>query len=224
MIRKNGDKTYPLSGCFQNQIRDRVGLRYEGKMTGLDLDRLGAHALGHETLQVRVDCPVFRRHGIPAPLRPPSRIRCLVGKQRLFEGSLNGIEHARFVRRNVAGKVAQECFLAEPAFVVGPDNAGGGGWRWKAFGKRRVIFVRVGGARRDIDDGRHFRVDPGFGDDHAAEGMRHENRWTLLHGQDPLHCLYARLQARQRILHGGHLHAPRLQSRDHLRPTRAIGK
>ena len=39
-----------LSRCFQNEIRDRIGLRYERNVTRLDLDGSRAHALGHETL------------------------------------------------------------------------------------------------------------------------------------------------------------------------------
>jgi hypothetical protein len=41
-----------LTGRFQYQISDRVGLRYEGNVTRLDLDRFRAHALGHQALKI----------------------------------------------------------------------------------------------------------------------------------------------------------------------------
>src|SRR5262245_53788921 len=59
---------------FQNEIRDRVRLRYQRNMTRLYLDRLGAHSLCHESLQIRIDGPIFRGHGVPARLRPPCRV------------------------------------------------------------------------------------------------------------------------------------------------------
>jgi hypothetical protein len=49
-----------LSCRLQDQIRDRVGLRYEGNVTRLYLDGFRAHALCHEALEIRIDRPVFR--------------------------------------------------------------------------------------------------------------------------------------------------------------------
>src|SRR5436190_10691803 len=60
-----------LSRRLRDQIRDRVGLRYEGNVACFHLDRLRAHAL-------------------------------------------------RLVRRNVAGKVPQECLLVQPSIIAGP--------------------------------------------------------------------------------------------------------
>src|SRR5215471_8144137 len=48
-----------LSSRFEDQGRDRIGLRYEGKMACLDLDRRRAHALGHEALKIGIDRAVF---------------------------------------------------------------------------------------------------------------------------------------------------------------------
>ena len=116
-----------LPGRLQDQARDRVGLRDQGQVARLHLDRLGAHALGHETLEVRIDGPVLRRNRVPARLRPPRGVRGLVGEQRLLERDLDRVEDARFVRRQIAGEVAQECLLAQPALIVRPDDAGEAG-------------------------------------------------------------------------------------------------
>jgi hypothetical protein len=42
-----------LSSRLQDQVRDRVGLRYEGTVARLYLDRSRAHALRHEALEIR---------------------------------------------------------------------------------------------------------------------------------------------------------------------------
>src|SRR5262249_51441940 len=60
-----------LSGRVKNESRDRVGLRYEGKMPRLYLDRFRAHALGHEALEIGIDRAVFCRDSVPARLKPP---------------------------------------------------------------------------------------------------------------------------------------------------------
>ena len=44
-----------LSCRFEDQSRDRVGLRDERNIAGSDLDRFCTHTLGHEALQVPVD-------------------------------------------------------------------------------------------------------------------------------------------------------------------------
>jgi hypothetical protein len=51
---------------FQNQIRNRLRLRYQRNVTRLELDRLGGHSLCHEALEIRVDGPILRGHGVPA--------------------------------------------------------------------------------------------------------------------------------------------------------------
>jgi len=53
---------------FQNQIRNRLRLRYQRNVTRLDLDRLSAHSLCHEALEIRIDGPILRGHGVPAGL------------------------------------------------------------------------------------------------------------------------------------------------------------
>ena len=42
-----------LSSRLQDQVRDRVGLRYEGNVARLYLDRFRAHALRHKALEIR---------------------------------------------------------------------------------------------------------------------------------------------------------------------------
>src|SRR5262249_14513635 len=51
---------------FQNQIRNRLRLRYERNVTRFHLDRLGGHSLCHEALEIRIDGPILRRDGVPA--------------------------------------------------------------------------------------------------------------------------------------------------------------
>jgi len=218
------DYSLLLSGRFQYQVRNRIGLRYERNVACFDLDRLRAHALRHEALQVRVDSPVFRRDGVPARLRSPCRVGGLVVEQRPFERNLDGVENPRSIGGQVAGEVAQKCLLTQPSLVVGEDDAGGGRWCWKALGQGRVVFVRIGRARRDVNDGRNLGIDAGLGEDHAAEGMSHQDRWPLLHGEDALRRLHAGLQRRQRILHGRDLHAFRLQPCDDFGPARPVRK
>src|SRR5882762_9527348 len=70
-----------LSSRLQDEVRDRIGARYQGKVARPYLDGFSIHAFGHEALQIRIDGPVFRGHGIPARLRPPCRVRCPVGQQ-----------------------------------------------------------------------------------------------------------------------------------------------
>src|SRR5436190_22052760 len=57
-----------LSCRLRDQIRHRVGLRYEGNVACFHLDRLRAHALRHEAFEIGIDCTVFRGDGIPARL------------------------------------------------------------------------------------------------------------------------------------------------------------
>jgi hypothetical protein len=53
---------------FQNQIRNRLRLGYQRNVTRLDLDRLGAHSLCHEALEIRVNGTILGGHGVPARL------------------------------------------------------------------------------------------------------------------------------------------------------------
>jgi hypothetical protein len=42
------------SGSLQDQIRDLLGMRYQGQVPGVDFDGVRVHALGQEALQVQV--------------------------------------------------------------------------------------------------------------------------------------------------------------------------
>jgi hypothetical protein len=83
----------------------------------------------------------------------------LAREQAFFRDNTNG--------RKVAGEIAQEGFFTELSPIVGPDNASGGRRRRKLFGQCRVILARIGRPRGDVDKGRDFWVDAGFGDNHA---------------------------------------------------------
>src|ERR1700675_4019483 len=96
-------RTLGLSCRIEDQIRDRVRLRYEGDVACFQLDRLCAHALGHKTFEIRINGPVFGRYRVPARLRSPCRMGGLAGEQRAIEWRLNGVEDACLVRGKVAG-------------------------------------------------------------------------------------------------------------------------
>jgi hypothetical protein len=57
-----------LSRGFEDQVRDFVGMGDQGEMARLHLDGLGAHAFGHEALEVRIDRAVLGRNGVIARL------------------------------------------------------------------------------------------------------------------------------------------------------------
>jgi len=57
-----------LSPGFEDQVGDFVGMGDQCEMARLHLDGLGAHALGHEALEVRVDRAVLSRNGVIARL------------------------------------------------------------------------------------------------------------------------------------------------------------
>ena len=69
-----------LSGGFEDQPRDFLGVRDQREMAGLHLDCLGAHPLGHEALKVRIDGAVFRGNGVVAGLESPCRVRGPTGE------------------------------------------------------------------------------------------------------------------------------------------------
>src|SRR3984893_17793989 len=81
-----------LSGGFEDQPRDFLRVRDQREMAGLHLDCLGAHPLGHEALEVRIDGAVFRGNGVVAGLGSPCRVRGLAGEQSLLERLLDRIE------------------------------------------------------------------------------------------------------------------------------------
>lgn len=54
---------HPLAALprgVQDQIRDLSRMGDQRQMTGLHFDRLGAHPLGHEALEIGIDRPVLR--------------------------------------------------------------------------------------------------------------------------------------------------------------------
>jgi hypothetical protein len=57
-----------LPGRLEDQICDRIGMRNQGKVTRLHLDRLRAHAFCHEPFEIRINGPVVDGYGIPARL------------------------------------------------------------------------------------------------------------------------------------------------------------
>src|ERR1700690_3889461 len=91
-LRTSGAPSRLLSGGFEDQVRDFIGMRDQREMAGLHLDRLGAHALGHEPLEVRIDRAVLGRNGVVSRLRSPCRVRGLAGEQSFVERLLHGIE------------------------------------------------------------------------------------------------------------------------------------
>src|ERR1700730_14352245 len=172
-----------LSGGFQDQPGDLVGLGYQRQVTRLHFDGLGAHSLGHEAFEIGIDRPVFRRNGIETRLRPPSRMRRLAREQSLLERLLDRIKDLRLRFRQVAREIAQERSLAEASFIAVEDNPGGGRWRRKFLGQRRVILARIRRSRRHIDKSRHVRMHTGLGHDHSGEGMPNQDRRTILSRQ-----------------------------------------
>jgi hypothetical protein len=89
-----------LSGRLQDQLRYYLGLRDQREVTRLRFDRLGAHPLRHEALEIRVNGPVLRRHRVKTRLRPPRRMGRLALKQLARERTLNRVKRARPHRRS----------------------------------------------------------------------------------------------------------------------------
>ena len=69
-----------MIGGIQDEVSNLLRMRDQGQVTGLDLDRLGLHPIGHEALQLGRDRPVFRGDGVPTRLRPPGRLSRLPRK------------------------------------------------------------------------------------------------------------------------------------------------
>src|SRR4029077_3428787 len=90
------------TGSLQDQLRDFIRLRNKGQVTRFNLYSLGTHALGHESLEVRIDRAVLGRNGVIARLWSPSRVRGLAGEQRLVERLLDRVEHLGLRLRQVA--------------------------------------------------------------------------------------------------------------------------
>src|SRR5215831_3382973 len=103
---------------FQNQIRNRLRLRYERNVTRLHLDRLGGHSLCHEALEIRIDGPILSRDGVPAWLWPPCRVGGFAGEQGLMKRPLHREERPGLRFRQVAREITQESLLAEASFIA----------------------------------------------------------------------------------------------------------
>src|SRR5262249_3303672 len=159
------------SSRFQNQIRNRVRLRYERDVTRLDLDRFRPHALCHEAFEIGVDGPILRGDGIPAWLRPPCRVSGFAGEQGLMEWPLDRAEHLCLRFRQVARKITKASILAEASFAPSnmmPADAGGVGY---FLGQGRVIFVSIRRSRSHIDNRRDVRMHTGVCNDHPGKRM-----------------------------------------------------
>jgi hypothetical protein len=207
-----------LSRGFEDQPRDFVGMGDQREMAGLHLDGLGAHALGHEALEIGIDRSVFRGDGIEARLRPPGRMRGLACEQSFLERLLDRIEDLRLRFRQVAREIAQERGFGETPFIAVEDDPGGGGWRRKRLGQGRIILARIRRPRRHIDKGRHVRMYTGLCYDHAGKGMSDQNRRTILARQHALGRSYRFRQRRQGVLHRRGVEPRCLQSCNHLGP------
>src|SRR5262249_51457247 len=129
---------------FQNQIRNRVRLRYERDVTRLDLDRFRPHALCHEAFEIGVDGPIFRGDGIPAWLRPPCRVSGFAGEQGLMEWPLDRAEHLCLRFRQVAREITKESLLAEASFVAIEYDAGRRGRCGILLGQGRCVKLPRG--------------------------------------------------------------------------------
>src|SRR6266478_4949533 len=170
------------------------------------------------TLSLHDALPVFRGNGIETRLRPPGRMRGLAREQSLLERRLDRIEDLRLRFRQVAREIAQERGLVETPFIAVEDDPGGGGWRRKCLGQRRVILARIRRPRRHIDKGRHVRMYTGLCHDHAGKGMSDQNRRTILPRQHALGRGYRFRQRCQGVLHGRGIEPRCLQSCNHLGP------
>jgi hypothetical protein len=82
-------------------------------MTGLDLDRLGFHPIGHEALELGRDRPVFRGEG-----GFDRQAACVVlpEKQGVRDPSLHGVEDACLSGLDIAGEIP-EGFLAQLSII-----------------------------------------------------------------------------------------------------------
>src|ERR1700733_893969 len=152
-----------LSRGFHNQLCDHFGLRDERNMARFHLYGSRAHTLGHETLKVRIDGPVFSGDCIEARLRPPGCLCGLAREQGLLERLLDRVQDPRLFLRYIARKVAKESLLAQPTFFTIEEDPRGRGRCWKLLRQRRVILVRIGRTSRNVDQGRDVRVRAGLG-------------------------------------------------------------
>jgi hypothetical protein len=155
-------------------------------MARIHLDGLGAHALRHETLEVRIDRAIFGRDGVIAGFRSPGCMRGLTSEQSLLERLLDRIQHLGLSLRKVARKITQKSLLGKPSFIAVELDAGRRRRRRIGLGQGRVIFARVRRPSGNINKRGDIRMYAGFGDDHAGEGMADQNRRPVLPCQHAL--------------------------------------
>ena len=136
---------------------------------------------------------------------------------------MHRVEHARPDWVDAVGEVVQECVLGETPEAAGVDKPGVSRWCRKLLGERGVVLAGVGGASRDVDQARNARVDPGFGDYGACEGMTGQDHRPVVQRQNAARVRHVIGQRGKRVLHGGGGQPCALQPLDHLRPGRAVG-
>jgi hypothetical protein len=143
-----------------------AGERYQRNVTRLDLYRLGAHALGPKALEIRVDGPILRRNGVPARLRPLSRVRGFAREQGPMERPLHCVERLCPCFWQIAREIPQESLLAQSSFIVIENDAGRRRRRRKLLGQGCVIFAGIRRSRSHIDNRRDVGMHAGVCDDH----------------------------------------------------------
>jgi hypothetical protein len=99
-------------------------------MTGLDLDRLGLHPIGHKALQLRRDHPVFPVE-MAYQLGLDRLAACVVfPRDSVRDASLHGVEDACLGGRDIAAKSlrnASSLNCTKPPDLTRPALAGGAG-------------------------------------------------------------------------------------------------
>ena len=58
--RDLGNKSGLMTCGFEDQLRDFHWMGDQGEVASLHFDSFGRHPFGHEALEVRIDCAVFR--------------------------------------------------------------------------------------------------------------------------------------------------------------------
>ena len=161
-------------------------MRDQREMARLHFDGLGTHTFGHEAFEIGIDGAVFGRYRIKTRLRAPGRLRGLAGEQSLLERLLDRIEHLRLRFRQIAREIAQECGLAEAAFIAVENDPGRRRRRGIRLGQRGIILAGIRRTRRYIDQCRDIRTHTGLGDDHPRKGMPDQHRRAILPRQHAL--------------------------------------
>ena len=131
-------------------------------MATTNLNRLCLHAFCHETFKVRIDSPILRRNRVEAWFGASSSLCCSRCSESLVKRLLNGIEYARFISKQVAGKVPEKGLFPESANVAIVDDAGRCGRRGKSLCKRSKVLSSVRGTSSDINKRRNSWINSYF--------------------------------------------------------------